>query len=131
MPEGDTVWLTAKVLHDALAGQLLTASDFRVPQLATADLTGRTVTVGLNGKTYSGAVQADGTWSGAVGLAPGITAAPDRDGGLVLDGSCAPVLGGSLAKNPRGYCNHGFCQVAYKPAAHGQDAPTKVTLPEA
>ena len=39
----------------------------------------------------------DGTWSGAVALAPGMTAAADRDGGLVLEGSCAPVLGGSLA----------------------------------
>ena len=29
--------------HDALAGQVLTRSDFRVPQLATADLTGRRV----------------------------------------------------------------------------------------
>jgi peptide-methionine (S)-S-oxide reductase len=38
---------------------------------------------------------------------------------------------GYLHKNPRGYCNHGFCQVAYNPAAHGQDAPTKVELPEA
>ena len=38
---------------------------------------------------------------------------------------------GYLHKNPRGYCNHGFCQVAYNPAAHGQDAPTKVQLPEA
>jgi peptide-methionine (S)-S-oxide reductase len=38
---------------------------------------------------------------------------------------------GYLAKNPYGYCNHGFCQVAYNPAAHGQDAPTKVELPEA
>jgi peptide-methionine (S)-S-oxide reductase len=37
---------------------------------------------------------------------------------------------GYLAKNPWGYCNHGFCQVAYDPAAHGQDAPTKVELPE-
>jgi peptide-methionine (S)-S-oxide reductase len=37
---------------------------------------------------------------------------------------------GYLAKNPWGYCNHGFCQVAYNPAAHGQDAPTKVELPE-
>ena len=36
---------------------------------------------------------------------------------------------GYLAKNPFGYCNHGFCQVAYDPAAHGQDAPTKVDLP--
>jgi len=25
-----------------------------------------------------------------------------------------------LAKNPRGYCNHGFCQAAYPLAAHGQ-----------
>lgn len=44
MPEGDTVWLTARRLHDALAGQVLTRTDFRVPQLATTDLAGRTVT---------------------------------------------------------------------------------------
>jgi endonuclease-8 len=44
MPEGDTVWLAGRRLHDALAGQPLTRSDFRVPQLATVDLTGRTVT---------------------------------------------------------------------------------------
>lgn len=43
MPEGDTVWNTAQALHQALAGRRLTASDFRVPQLATADLTGWTV----------------------------------------------------------------------------------------
>lgn len=44
MPEGDTVWLTAHRLDKALAGRVLTISDFRVPQLATSDLTGRTVT---------------------------------------------------------------------------------------
>jgi endonuclease VIII len=44
VPEGDTVWLAAKRLNDALAGRVLTASDFRVPQLATTDLTGQTVT---------------------------------------------------------------------------------------
>lgn len=44
MPEGDTVWNTARVLHRALAGARLTGSDFRVPQLATTDLTGWTVT---------------------------------------------------------------------------------------
>ena len=44
MPEGDTVWLAGRRLHDALAGDRLTRSDFRVPQLATADLVGRTVT---------------------------------------------------------------------------------------
>ncbi|MFI9154267.1 Fpg/Nei family DNA glycosylase [Streptomyces sp. NPDC053367] len=43
MPEGDTVWQTAKRLHTALAGHVLTRSDLRVPKYATADLTGRTV----------------------------------------------------------------------------------------
>jgi endonuclease-8 len=43
MPEGDTVWLSAKHMHEALAGRTLTRSDFRVPQLATSDLTGRDV----------------------------------------------------------------------------------------
>ncbi|MFE7212708.1 Fpg/Nei family DNA glycosylase [Streptomyces sp. NPDC001698] len=43
MPEGDTVWQTARRLHDALAGKVLTRSDFRVPKYATVDLTGRTV----------------------------------------------------------------------------------------
>jgi endonuclease-8 len=44
MPEGDTVWLTARRLDRALAGQVLTRSDFRVPQLAAADLVGSVVT---------------------------------------------------------------------------------------
>ncbi len=43
MPEGDTVWLAAKRLHEALAGEVLTRSDFRVPLLATVDLSGQTV----------------------------------------------------------------------------------------
>jgi endonuclease-8 len=43
MPEGDTVWQAARRLHDALAGDVLIRSDFRVPRYATADLTGRTV----------------------------------------------------------------------------------------
>ena len=40
VPEGDTVWNTARVLADAIEGQVLTRSDFRVPQLATVDLQG-------------------------------------------------------------------------------------------
>jgi endonuclease-8 len=40
MPEGDTVWNTARVLERALVGDVLTGSDFRVPQLATTDLAG-------------------------------------------------------------------------------------------
>ncbi|GAA4591692.1 endonuclease-8 [Actinoplanes octamycinicus] len=43
MPEGDTVWNTARVVERALLGEVLTGSDFRVPQLATTDLTGWTV----------------------------------------------------------------------------------------
>ena len=43
MPEGDTVWLAARRLHQALAGEVLTSSDFRVPQLATASLVGQSV----------------------------------------------------------------------------------------
>lgn len=43
MPEGDTVWNTARVVERGLTGEVLTASDFRVPRLAAADLTGWTV----------------------------------------------------------------------------------------
>lgn len=44
MPEGDTVWLTARRLHQALAGHVLTTAELRVPQLATCELRGDTVT---------------------------------------------------------------------------------------
>ena len=37
------MWLTGRRLHDALAGQRLVLTDFRVPALATADLRGRDV----------------------------------------------------------------------------------------
>jgi endonuclease-8 len=47
VPEGDTVWLTAHRLDQALTGRPLTISDFRVPSLATVDLTGRTVSAVL------------------------------------------------------------------------------------
>ena len=43
MPEGDTVWRTARHLDQALSGRTLLATDFRVPDLATTDLSGRTV----------------------------------------------------------------------------------------
>lgn len=43
MPEGDAVRRTADRLDRALAGQVLTGSDFRVPQLATTDLSGARV----------------------------------------------------------------------------------------
>ena len=43
MPEGDTVWLVARHLDEALAGDVLARTDFRVPSLATTDLSGRRV----------------------------------------------------------------------------------------
>jgi len=44
VPEGDVVWNTARQLREALAGRLLTRSDFRVPRYATVNLAGQTVT---------------------------------------------------------------------------------------
>lgn len=41
MPEGDTVFVAATRLDRALAGKVLTKTDFRVPSIATADLSGR------------------------------------------------------------------------------------------
>ncbi len=43
MPEGDTVYRAARLLDRSLSGEVLTRSDFRVPQHATADLSGATV----------------------------------------------------------------------------------------
>ena len=73
MPEGDTVWLAAKRLNDALGGRRLTRFDLRVPAHATADLTGATVTeVVPRGKhmltRFAGGItlhthfRMDGTW---------------------------------------------------------------------
>jgi endonuclease VIII len=43
MPEGDTVWKTAQLQNAALAGLVLSKTDFRVPKFATVDLSGETV----------------------------------------------------------------------------------------
>jgi endonuclease VIII len=43
VPEGDTVWHTAAVLREHLAGRTLTRCDVRVPRFATVDLTGQVV----------------------------------------------------------------------------------------
>jgi endonuclease-8 len=83
MPEGDTVWLTAKRLHGALAGRAVTTFDLRVPQLATSDLTGDTVEAVLargkhilmrfaSGLTLHSHLRMDGSWH--------IVAAGDRTG---------------------------------------------------
>jgi endonuclease VIII len=73
MPEGDVVWQTARRLHQALAGRALTRSDFRVPRLATVDLTGDVVTETAsrgkhlltrtsNGLTVHTHLRMDGSW---------------------------------------------------------------------
>jgi endonuclease-8 len=73
MPEGDVVWLAAKRLREALAGRVLTRSDFRVPRFATTDLTGRRVTESLSrgkhlllrvegGLTVHTHLRMDGSW---------------------------------------------------------------------
>ena len=43
MPEGDTVFLAATRLNAALGGQTLVKTDFRVPSIATVDLSGKVV----------------------------------------------------------------------------------------
>jgi endonuclease-8 len=43
MPEGDTVYLSGKNLHAALAGKTVTRFDLRVPAFATLDLTGEVI----------------------------------------------------------------------------------------
>ncbi|WP_137844081.1 DNA-formamidopyrimidine glycosylase family protein [Microbacterium sp. 2FI] len=51
MPEGDTVFRTARRLNDALAGTEVTRFELRVPQAATVDLRGkRVVAVVARGK---------------------------------------------------------------------------------
>lgn len=43
VPEGDTVWRSARELNAALGGQTLTRCDIRVPKFATTDFSGSTV----------------------------------------------------------------------------------------
>ena len=65
MPEGDAVHRTARLLDRSLSGRLLTVTDFRVPQLATTDLSGSTVTATVSrGKHLLTRIDgADGSWT--------------------------------------------------------------------
>ncbi|MFG3704988.1 zinc finger domain-containing protein [Micromonospora sp. NPDC047670] len=96
MPEGDTVWNTARVLHRALAGARLTGSDFRVPQLAATDLAGWTVRESASrGKhlllrLVAPPGQAPGSGAPATDAAPG-SGAPATD---AAPGSGPPATGG-------------------------------------
>ena len=73
MPEGDTVWLAAQRMNTALAGATLTKGELRVPQLATVDLAGATVTEVVprgkhmltrfaDGRTLRTHYRMDGSW---------------------------------------------------------------------
>jgi endonuclease VIII len=73
VPEGDIVWYTARRLHEALAGRVLTRSDFRVPRYATVNLAGQPVTEAVargkhllirtgNGLTVHTHLKMDGSW---------------------------------------------------------------------
>ena len=74
MPEGDTIYRAAKKLDRALTGQVVESSDFRIPSLATSDLSGATVTGTIsrgknlltrfdNGVTLRTHLKMDGSWS--------------------------------------------------------------------
>jgi endonuclease-8 len=73
VPEGNTVHLSARLMHEALAGRVLTHAELRVPRHATADLVGMTVTEMVargkhmltrldSGLTVHTHFKMDGTW---------------------------------------------------------------------
>ncbi|MEO6144837.1 MAG: DNA-formamidopyrimidine glycosylase family protein [Dermatophilaceae bacterium] len=89
MPEGDTIWRTARRLNEALAGEVIIGADLRWPGLSTADLRGmRTLEVVSRGKnllhrldaglTLHSHLRMDGQWRVAStdGLAKGTLANP-------------------------------------------------------
>lgn len=90
MPEGDTVWRTARRLDEALAGRKIVAADLRWPDLSTADLRGRrTLEVVSRGKhllhrlegglTLHSHLRMEGRWriERTAGLAPARRHSPD------------------------------------------------------
>lgn len=73
VPEGDTIWLAAHRLREALAGEVLVQSDLRVPRLATTDLRGHRIDDVVargkhllfridNGLTLHSHLRMDGAW---------------------------------------------------------------------
>lgn len=91
MPEGDTIWHTARRLDDAFAGTALVLFDLRVPRYATADLRGHVVHGAASrgkhlliridpGYTLHSHLGMDGSWRvrSATGRPPGLRAAGVR-----------------------------------------------------
>jgi endonuclease VIII len=86
VPEGDIVWYTARRLHEALAGRVLTRSDFRVPRYATVNLRGQPVTEAVargkhllirtgNSLTVHTHLKMDGSWR----IRPATSGEPQRN----------------------------------------------------
>lgn len=130
MPEGDTVWLTAHRLDQALRGRVVTWFDLRVPALALSDLRGATVTEVVargkhilmrfdGGRTLHSHLRMDGSWRIAAATGAGGHFGRGRDtvgGAGARAGSAragpAPVAGGT-ADGP----------LAPQVAAHGPPGP--------
>lgn len=90
MPEGDAVWRTARRLHDAFAGEVLTDWDARWARWATTDLRGATTLEVVprgkhllhrldSGHTLHTHLRMEGSWSvrPKSGTRPGALRAPD------------------------------------------------------
>lgn len=108
MPEGDTVWLTASRLNQALRGRPVSRFELRVPRLALSDLSGATITEVAsrgkhilmrfdNGHTLHSHLRMDGSWRIAAATGTGVT---DRSG------SAASARGGRVSRSRNG--GHGF-----------------------
>lgn len=108
MPEGDTVWHTARRLHDALAGTTLALFELRVPRYATADLRGEVVREAVSrgkhlliridpGYTVHSHLGMDGAWRlrKASGRPPGPRATGVR---AVLANTHQMAVGSDLAR---------------------------------
>lgn len=91
MPEGDTVWRTARRLDQALSTQVLMTSDLRWPSLATVDLRGAvTLEVVSRGKhilqrlstavTLHSHLRMDGQWR--IAATPGLSRGQLRNEGI-------------------------------------------------
>src|SRR6202034_3639499 len=135
MPEGDVIWSTARRLHEALAGQVLTRSDFRVPKFATADLSEQLVTeVVARGKhllirtsgglTVHTHLKMDGFWR-VRPVRPGVR--PAESFNLRLLPAHAP-WGAAAPPRPRPAGRRGAARPA-EPRGHRQRLPGRDAVP--
>jgi formamidopyrimidine-DNA glycosylase len=110
VPEGDSVWRTARRLDERTKGRRVVSSDFRVPRYATADVRGRTIlgtdTHGKHlltrfddGRTLHTHLRMDGSWT-VVGagkrlprrIEPDVRVRLQTDGGTTAYGLLLPVV---------------------------------------